>query len=279
MTTVPAGTPDTLTLPAGHVLTVVADSASSGRVWPFAQRLGDTPGVHAVAASATALIGPYATITRYQVEALTGSLVYGTGLVDFPTSAEAVDASLAAAALVHLSVTGTIGDVIEIIGEGVPDASALAELDVNPAGDDNGLTFTAVAYGPAGNDISIAYVDPGVADAELSVSVVGSAITVNLATDETEAITTTAAEVLAAIEASAAADALVTVAIDAGDTGEGDDGSGVVTAMALDNLAGGTGVGVGTAGPGSRYTDITNAKLYINGGTAAQPDWNIVTSA
>lgn len=39
------------------------------------------------------------------------------------------------------------------------------------------------------------------------------------------------------------------------------------------------GTGVATAGPGSRYTDITNAKLYINGGTKAQPVWKIVTSA
>lgn len=37
--------------------------------------------------------------------------------------------------------------------------------------------------------------------------------------------------------------------------------------------------GEGLAGPGSRYTDITNAKLYINGGTKAQPIWKIVTSA
>ena len=37
--------------------------------------------------------------------------------------------------------------------------------------------------------------------------------------------------------------------------------------------------GEGVAGPGSRYTDITAAKLYINGGTKAQPIWKIVTSA
>lgn len=285
MTTVPAGTPATLTVPSGQALTVVADARSSGRVWPFAERLGDTPGLHAVATGATVLIGPFATTTRYQVEALAGSLVYGVAPVDFPTVAEAVAAALAAAAGVHLSVVdpeGAIAAVVEIIGEGAPDASALAELDVNPAGDDNGLTFTAVAYGEAGNDISIAYVDPGTPLAALSVSVDGTAITVSLETDDSEptpAILTTAAEVLAAIEAEPAADALVSVAIDASDTGEGDDGSGVVTEMETDLLEGGAGVGVGVAGPGSRYTDITNAKLYINGGTAAQPDWNIVTSA
>jgi len=33
------------------------------------------------------------------------------------------------------------------------------------------------------------------------------------------------------------------------------------------------------AGKGSLLVDITNAKLYINGGTKAVPAWKIVTSA
>lgn len=37
--------------------------------------------------------------------------------------------------------------------------------------------------------------------------------------------------------------------------------------------------GANVAGKGSRYTDVTNAKLYINGGTTASPTWKIVTSA
>lgn len=37
--------------------------------------------------------------------------------------------------------------------------------------------------------------------------------------------------------------------------------------------------GEGVAGIGSRYTDVTNGKLYIQGGTKAQPVWKIVTSA
>jgi len=37
--------------------------------------------------------------------------------------------------------------------------------------------------------------------------------------------------------------------------------------------------GEGTAGIGSLYTDYTNGKLYVNGGTKAQPLWKIVTSA
>lgn len=40
-----------------------------------------------------------------------------------------------------------------------------------------------------------------------------------------------------------------------------------------------SGTGAGFAGPGSRYTDYTNAKMYINGGTKASPAWGIFTSA
>jgi hypothetical protein len=37
--------------------------------------------------------------------------------------------------------------------------------------------------------------------------------------------------------------------------------------------------GEGTAGIGSLYTNTTNGKLYVNGGTKAQPIWKLVTSA
>jgi hypothetical protein len=199
-------------------------------------------------------------------------------VLDF--AVDALDARTANIPATPAGAAWSLGtDVVELIGEGAPDASAQAELDVNPTGDDNGLTFTAVAFGASGNAIAVAYVDPETEDAGLAVVVSGDDIVVSLATDENGAITSTAADVLAAVEASTAASALVTVAIDAGDTGDGDDGSGVVTAVAADNLADGAGVGVGIAGPGSRYTDVTNAKLYINGGTAAEPDWKIVTSA
>lgn len=37
--------------------------------------------------------------------------------------------------------------------------------------------------------------------------------------------------------------------------------------------------GEGTAAIGSIYSDVTNGKLYVNGGTKAEPLWKIVTSA
>lgn len=271
--------PQTVTLPAGHTLAVTADAVSSGNVYPFAQHVGDTAGVSPVAAGATVTLGPFATVTRYQIVPISGALTQVIASVDFPTSTEALADAAAAARLAHVPVVGNVGDVRDFIGAGVPAVTAQAALTVNPAGDDNGLIYTAVAYGPSGNDITVAYVDPAANNALLSVDVVGSAITVNLATGVAGAITSTAAQVKAAIEGFAPAAALVTVAIMTADTGIADNGSGIVTAMALANLVGGTGVGVDVAGIGSRYTDITNGKLYINGGTKAVPAWKIVTSA
>lgn len=40
-----------------------------------------------------------------------------------------------------------------------------------------------------------------------------------------------------------------------------------------------SGTGAGVAGPGSQYTDFTNANLYINGNTKASPTWKLVTRA
>lgn len=174
------------------------------------------------------------------------------------------------------SIVGGLGDVIELVGDGAPDSSVQASKSINPTGDDNALLFTAVAYGEAGNDITVAYVDPGADDADIEVAVVGSAITVSLATDSEGAITSTAADVLAAIQASEAADALATVEVDTSDSGTEDDGSGVVTAVTATALEGGTGVGVGTAGTGSRYTNITDGELYLNTGPKDAPVWEML---
>lgn len=267
MPTVIDGRSETVWLPAGRALSVVSVTGA-GRVTYLSQS-----GFAAIGAGLTVTFGPYADVRGFRLEALDGDLTYTDAGVDFPTAAESLAAALAALPDVALPVVGTVGDLREYVGEGVPDATAHSALTVNPTGDDNGLIFTAVAYGAGGDDISVRYVDPAANDAELSVAVVGSAITVNLATDSGGTITSTAADVLAAIEASPAADALVTVAIMTADSGTADDGTGVVTARSLANLAGGTGVGIGVAGKGSRYTDITNGTLYLNTGTKAVPVW------
>lgn len=108
---------------------------------------------------------------------------------------------------------------------------AYATMTTACTGTNNDLTFTAKASGTGGNSISVTYVNPGGAGA-LSVAVVGTDITVTLA--YSGAITSTAAEVKAAVEAKAEAAALVTVSYPTGN-----DGSGVVTAVSKTTLAGG----------------------------------------
>ena len=73
----------------------------------------------------------------------------------------------------------------------------------------NALTWTADSYGVTP---TVHLVDPGENDASLAVSVVGSVITVSLATDAGGDITTTAADVITAIGGDADAAALVDVA-------------------------------------------------------------------
>ncbi len=91
---------------------------------------------------------------------------------------------------------------------------------------------TADARGPGGNSIRIRHVNPGANNAALAVSVSGNDITVSLATDGVGALTSTGAQIVAAINAHAGASALVNASTS--------DGSGVAAAMAFTNLAGGT---------------------------------------
>lgn len=101
-------------------------------------------------------------------------------------------------------------------------------------GSNNDLTFTSKLVGVAGNTTTVRYVDPAGNDKLLSVSVTGSAITVNLATNGSGLITSTAALIKTAIQNKAESNALVTVTYPTGN-----DGSGVVTAMSVITLSGG----------------------------------------
>ena len=95
------------------------------------------------------------------------------------------------------------------------------------------LYVTSKAYGhQGGNDLTVALVDPGSASAALSVSVAGSAITVNLATGPSGAVTSTAAQVVAALKASPASSALVSAS-----TYRGNAGAGVVAPAAATKLS------------------------------------------
>jgi hypothetical protein len=103
------------------------------------------------------------------------------------------------------------------------------------------IVYTARAGGTGGNSITITVVDPAGNNAALSVGVVSNDITINLATDGASAPTSTGSQVLAALQASAAAMALVSVA-----------GTGTMTtvqaAAAQTALAGGAAATAPTAG-------------------------------
>lgn len=189
------------------------------------------------------------------------------------------DVSGDATAAAAVSTVGASLAGLLIASAGAPEDAAQATISVNPTGDENGLTFTAREYGVGGNDITITYVDSGVALSPLAVSVVGKAITVSLENDDGPSIVSTAAEVLAAVAANASAAELVSVVIMDGDTGESDDGSGVVTAMASTALADGAGTGIGQALPGCLCIDTTNGVVYRNAGTRAAPIWAALADA
>lgn len=225
-------------VPRGHVLTVTA-----GALPAHARQIED-PSVAQVVYSA-ATFGPYMLDRSFTV---TG----GTATV-------AEDS---------LVITDRVA-----AGAGAPVNAVRASVSLNPAGDENALKFTAREYGSVGNTIYVGYVDPGANDATIAVTVQNKVISVSLATGGGGAITSTAAQVKAAVEASVEAMRLVSVAIDPADSGGADDGSGVVTAMASTALTSGAGTGIGRSLPGGLYIDTSNSDLYRNDGTQAAPVW------
>lgn len=236
-------------------------------------KLYNLPTGHILTASVNEGVGQINMIGNTDIGAVfRGSLSYGPYMV--PTEFRYSGDMSVTSAPSYFVVSSLLSE-----GAGAPEDATQATLNFNPTGDDNSLTLTARAYGSIGNAISIAYVDPGAADAELSVSVFRQEITVSLATDGDELITSTAADVLAAIEDSVDAAKLVTVAVHTGDSGSGDDGSGIVTAMAKAPLVGGAGTGIGTADPGAIYIDTTAGIAYINTGTTAVPVWGSVAAS
>lgn len=239
---------DLYPLPAGYTLTVEAGVREAS-----ARQVEDETIAAVVQSGYSYTFGPY--------------LVDRSFLVDG-------DAAVSSAAF-----TTSFGNLITT-NAGAPVDAVQASKSINPTGDDNAIVFTARDYGTAGNSITVQYVDPG-ADSALSVSAAGPAITVTLAYAEA-AITSTAAEVLAAIEADPKANSLVSVALDATDSNP-DDGSGVVTAIAKTALADGAGTGIGIVSKGGLILDTTNGALYQNTGTKAAPAYstnlNVVNGA
>jgi hypothetical protein len=112
--------------------------------------------------------------------------------------------------------------------------AATATLSQGNAVSHDAVVYTAVATGPDGNDVTIAYTAASASQA-LVVQVVGSAIEVQLATDAGGSPTSTAADIVAAVNGDAAASALVMAALPGADPG-----TGIPTLVGPTHLAGGS---------------------------------------
>lgn len=110
-----------------------------------------------------------------------------------------------------------------------------ASFTTNVGINNSELTYTALAAGNGGNSIRFRYVLAGINTA-LSVSVSGTDITINLATNGTGVATSTANAIQAAIIASSPASALVAVTKPTGNDGTGIPNVG----LGFFNLASGT---------------------------------------
>lgn len=125
--------------------------------------------------------------------------------------------------------------VIGIIGTAPDVASATtATLTLGNAPSGTGITYMSVEAGTTGNNLRIRYAGSPAVSAVLAVAVSESDITVTLATDVEGVVTSTAAEIVAAVNDSAEASALVVSSL-----AEGSDGTGIAKARAFQSLSGG----------------------------------------
>jgi len=114
----------------------------------------------------------------------------------------------------------------------VPEGGKRALIKIDMTNENADLTYIARETGESGNSISVTHSDPSGNNQPLQVSIDGTDITISMATDSEGTITSTAAEVKAAVDAHSEASALVTVKIEG-------DGSGVVNIVVKTMLSGG----------------------------------------
>jgi phage tail sheath protein FI len=125
--------------------------------------------------------------------------------------------------------------VIGIVGT-APEAAGpeTASLTLGNAPSNTGITFTAAEAGTSGNNVRIRYVAAETASATLSVATDSKDITVTLATDTDGKISSTATDIVTAINDDTDASAVVAAALV-----DGSDGTGVVKAREFQALTGG----------------------------------------
>lgn len=169
--------------------------------------------------------------------AITINLATTGGVVNATETASAIATAANGNAGVSALVTAYAGAGVEGDGTGVLGTSGGAQNLTG--GTNNDIRFTDARQDAGASDtaVTVAFVQSGISTAR-SISVSGTAITVNLATDAAGAVagTETANAIVAAIAANSQASALVTGAAGAGVEG---DGTGIVSASTAQSLSGG----------------------------------------
>jgi hypothetical protein len=161
-------------------------------------------------------------------------------------------------------------------------AAVAATLVIDSIAANADLTFTATVPGAAGNAFTVAIEQPVEADQELTIEFDGTNAVILLPTDSSgDPVAVTATEVKAAWDGGMyipLPDAypltnFMTVVVEG-------TGAGAVDATAVDNLANGTdvvlGSGNGSLGYGAVWIDVTTPAIYVNQGTKDEPAWAVV---
>lgn len=133
-----------------------------------------------------------------------------------------------------------------------------ASATLDPAGNNNNIVITAKTAGTDGNSIKVQLKDPAGNDKALAVLLEGDTIVVSLATGAAGAITSTATEIIAAINKDLDAKQLIIAA-----NATGNDGTGVMTAIAATPLTG------GVAAAGAAAEGVLSNDVDVTYGTAA----------
>jgi hypothetical protein len=140
----------------------------------------------------------------------------------------------------------------KVINFKIQDAAATAGVAATKTyGTTNQIIATAKAVGAAGNSINMQFVDPGANSQDLAVQASPGLIVVRYATGVGGAITSTPAQVKAAIDANTVAAAQVSITTA---------GTAAMAAIALGALTGGVDAGIGT------WADVTSSNLIIQPG-------------
>jgi len=145
-------------------------------------------------------------------------------------------------------------------------AGTQSTLTVNFTGSNNNIKLTAWSAGADGDSITFAATNPGTNNASLSISVSGSAITASLATNGSGTITTSASELVDAINDSISAYALVYAECV-------ESAAGTVAAYSVTSLSG------GAASSGSDSNDglsMVNPKASFSGAVSAASFGDII---